>query len=59
MEIKFKVKTPEEGKKFAFDLCARDGSCLDFHVKLGETDKYDRIMQYDDAWFTGKIKVSN
>lgn len=56
MEVSFKVTTGSQGKAEAFDICSRDGQPLDFHQKYGESDPYDRVIQYEGRVFRGAIK---
>jgi len=58
MQIKFHYQkgATETDKPSAVDVCARDGGLLDFHKIFGDTDQYDRIIQFDEKWFTGRVK---
>lgn len=56
MEVAFRVRVGREGKQEAFGISAIGGGPLDFHQKFGNTDPYDRVVQYDGRVFHGEIK---
>jgi len=56
MQVSFKVSKGSSGKPEAFNITGRKGQALDFHEKFGDTDPYDRDIQFDGAIFRGTIK---
>jgi len=56
MEVSFRVTKGSNGKAEAFEISARGGEALDFHEKYGESDPYDRDVQYEGRIFRGTVK---
>lgn len=56
MQVSFNVSKGNSGKPEAFNITGRKGQALDFHEKFGDTDPYDRLIQFDGAIFRGTIK---